>query len=302
MPKYLAGRGEIQLSVELNLKALSEGYQTQPVTFYGLLEVGKTVHLNAIESIAAENDVLMHHVKVEENKGAIGPLASMRGSLTRSLSARELIKIKLVNGQRKIADAASIKMLATREQRYAPFLSFAAAQRDSDPKTKRYNQHPGKTQRSTQEVDVLTIHYGDMDNVIYNTSVYFDNVYSPQWFEDSFAQRVIKSIDKGTVVGPNAIDTKILGIIPPEKLSSGTKTLLLMYFMPQNVYNASNCGDNCAYWILRIAAQKDLTINLYHILDFGNGKFTVTVANTGDVVHTMFDLVPIAGKCLRENS
>lgn len=131
MPKYLAGRGEIQLSVELNLKALSEGYQTQPVTFYGLLEVGKTVHLNAIESIAAENDVLMHHVKVKENKGAIGPLASMRGSLTRSLSARELIKIKLVNGQRKIADTASIKMLATREQRYALFLSFAAAQRDN---------------------------------------------------------------------------------------------------------------------------------------------------------------------------
>lgn len=109
---------------------------------------------------------------------------------------------------------------------------------------------------------MLTIHYGDMENVIYNTSVYFDNVYSPQWFQDSFAQRVIKSIDKGTVVGPNAIDTKILGVIPPEKLSSGTKTLLLMYFMPQNIYNASNCGDNCAYWILRIAAQKDLTINL----------------------------------------
>ena len=70
---------------------------------------------------------------------------------------------------------------------------------------------------------MLTIHYGDMENVIYNTSVYFDNVYSPQWFQDAFAQRVIKSIDKGTVVGPNAIDTKILGIIPPEKLSSGTK-------------------------------------------------------------------------------
>lgn len=75
-----------------------------------------------------------------------------------------------------------------------------------------------------------------------------------------------------------------------------------MYFMPENVYNASNCGDNCAYWILRIAAQKDLTINLYHIMDFGNGKFTAVIANTGDVVHTMFDLAPIAGKSLRENS
>lgn len=36
-------------------------------------------------------------------------------------------------------------------------------------------------------------------------------------------------------------------------------------------------------------------------MDFGNGRFTATVANTGDVVHTMFDLVPIAAKCLRKN-
>ena len=34
-----------------------------------------------------------------------------------------------------------------------------------------------------------------MENVIYNTSVYFDNVYSPQWFQDAFAQRIIKSIE-----------------------------------------------------------------------------------------------------------
>lgn len=61
---------------------------------------------------------------------------------------------------------------------------------------------------------------------------------------------IIKSIDNGTVLGANAIDTKVLGVIPPEKLSTGTKTLLLMLFMPQNLYNASTCGDNCAYWIL----------------------------------------------------
>lgn len=164
----------------------------------------------------------------------------------------------------------------------------------------RYNQPHRTPNQQPEGTNVLTIHYGDMENVIYNTSVYFDNVYSPQWFQDAFAQRIIKSIDKGNVVGPCAIDTKILGIIPPERLSGGTKTLLLMYFMPQNVYNATTCSDNCAYWILRIATQKDLTINLYHLMDFGNGKFTATVANTGDVVHTMFDLVPIAAKCLRE--
>lgn len=100
MPKYLAGQGEIPLSAELKLKALSEGCQTQPMTFYGLLEVGRTVLLNTIESIAEENGVLMRRVEVEENKGPIGSLASTCGSLTRSLSTRELIKIRLVNGQR----------------------------------------------------------------------------------------------------------------------------------------------------------------------------------------------------------
>lgn len=91
-----------------------------------------------------------------------------------------------------------------------------------------------------------------------------------------------------------------MGIIPPEKLSSGTKTLLLMYFMPKTVYNASNCGDNCSYWILRIAAKQNITINLYHLMDFGKGRFTMIVSNTGDIVHSMNELIPIALRCLKE--
>ena len=43
-------------------------------------------------------------------------------------------------------------------------------------------------------------------------------------------------------------------------------------------------------------------LTLAVVMDFGNGKFTATIANTGDVVHTMLDLVPIAAKCLREKS
>lgn len=149
---------------------------------------------------------------------------------------------------------------------------------------------------------LLTVHFGDMENVVYNTSVYFNNVYSPNWFEDPFAQRIIKSIDRGTVLGPNAIETRALGIIPPEKLSSGTKTLLLMHLMPNMVYNASNCGDNCSYLILRIAAKQDITINLYHLMDFGKGRFTMIVSNSGDIVHSMNELIPIALRCLKETA
>lgn len=146
---------------------------------------------------------------------------------------------------------------------------------------------------------VLTIHFGDLDNVIYNTSVYFNNVMSPEWLNDELAQRMIKSIDGATVVGPNAVDSRILGVIPVEKLSSGVKTLLLLRFLPDKVYNASNCGDNCAYWILKIAKMQDITINLYHMMDFGNRRFTARVANTGEIIHTMDELVLIAADCLR---
>ena len=130
----------------------------------------------------------------------------------------------------------------------------------------------------------------------------FNNSYSSEWFSDPLAQRIIKSVDNGIALGPNAIQTKVLGIIPPEKLSSGTKTLLLMLFQPNVVFNTSNCGDNCAYWILRIASKRDVTINLYHLMDFGNGKFTARISNTGDIVHSMNELVPIALNCLRESN
>ena len=43
---------------------------------------------------------------------------------------------------------------------------------------------------------MLTIHYGDMDGVVYNTSVYFNNVYSPERLEDPFAQKFIKAVDR----------------------------------------------------------------------------------------------------------
>lgn len=147
---------------------------------------------------------------------------------------------------------------------------------------------------------MLTIFFGDMDGVIDSTSVYFNNTYSATWLEDPLAQRIIKSVDRGVVLGPNAVETKVLGIIPPEKLSSGTKTLLLMLFAPQNVYNATSCGNNCAYWILRVAKRHDVTINLHHLMDFGNGRFTARIGNTGQVIHTMDELVLIGADCLRE--
>lgn len=84
-----------------------------------------------------------------------------------------------------------------------------------------------------------------MDGVIDSTSVYFNNTYSATWLEDPLAQRIIKSVDGGVVLGPNAIETKVLGIIPPEKLSSGTKTLLELIDQYDEMGEASGVVVNC---------------------------------------------------------
>ena len=144
---------------------------------------------------------------------------------------------------------------------------------------------------------MLHIFFGDMPEAIYNTSLYFDNTYLDKWLADSFARKIIKSVDKASVLSGRAIDSKALGVIPVTQLSGGTKTLLLMYNNPEKIFNASTCGDNCAPWILKTASKlkRDITINLHHIMDFGDKEFEIKILNNGIVVHNMAELVIYAG-------
>jgi hypothetical protein len=144
---------------------------------------------------------------------------------------------------------------------------------------------------------MLNIYYGDMPEAVFNTSVYFDNTYYDSWLMDEFAGKMIKSVDKATVLSGQAVDSKALGVIPATKISGGLKTLLLIYNEPEKIFNASTCGDNCAKWILKIAdkADKDITINLRHIMDFGDGKFEIRILNNNVIVHDMRELVQNAG-------
>ena len=145
---------------------------------------------------------------------------------------------------------------------------------------------------------MLNIYYGDMAEAIYNTSLYFDNTYFDGWLYDEFARKMIKDVDKAKVLSGQAVESKALGVIPATKISGGLKTLLLIYNQPEKVFNASTCGDNCAKWILKIAdrLKKDITINLRHIMDFGDGEFEIRILNNNVVVHSMQELVLYAGE------
>lgn len=141
---------------------------------------------------------------------------------------------------------------------------------------------------------MLHIFYGDMPEAIFNTEVFFKNSYSDEWIVDDLSKQMITDVDKSEVLGTGVIDSPVLGKIAPERLSGGVKTLMLVKFMPEMVFNASTCGNNCAKWLLKIAEKEDRTVNLRNIMNFGEEPFEVKVINTNQVVHSMAELVPLA--------
>lgn len=143
---------------------------------------------------------------------------------------------------------------------------------------------------------MLNIYYGDMPEAIYNTNVYFSNSYKDEWITSELSKAMIKDVDKSEVISASLIKSPVLDMITPISLSGGVKTLMLIAYDRKHVFNASNCGDNCAKWILKIADDlnakgQKVVINLRHLMDFGDGDFKIRVLNTNKIVKNMGELV-----------
>lgn len=151
---------------------------------------------------------------------------------------------------------------------------------------------------------MLRVWFGEHEGAIYNTSIFFKNTYQDKWITDEFARKVIADIDKSEVIGGQLIRSPVLGDIPPERLSGGTKALILMRNMPHKIFNASNCGDNCAKWILELGAARDFTINLYHVMFFEQESFEIRVMNARNgkmrIAHNMQEFLDAGAHYLRK--
>lgn len=139
---------------------------------------------------------------------------------------------------------------------------------------------------------MLHIFFGDMPDVIYNTSVYFKNTYQDNWITSDFGRNIISDVDKSNVISASVIKSPALSCaITPRQLSGGVQTLFLIQFDKKHIFNASTCGDECAKWILKIAENQDVVINLRHLMDFGKGNFRIKVLNTNKIVKNMAELI-----------
>ena len=84
---------------------------------------------------------------------------------------------------------------------------------------------------------MLNIFYGDMKEAVYNTASYFKYDYEEGWIVDPMVKEMIQDVDKSTVIDSGVIDSPVLGKISPIGLSGGVKTLILVKFEPEKVFN-----------------------------------------------------------------
>ena len=143
---------------------------------------------------------------------------------------------------------------------------------------------------------MLYIHFGTKEKEIYDPATYFIHQYEDEWITDELSREMISDVDKSEVIDKRIIDSPVLGMITPRELSGGVKTLILLTFDDSGkIFNATACGDNCAVWIFEIAKNKDLTINLHHIMDFSKcDDFEAYIINTGKTVHGYDDYLDAA--------
>ena len=147
---------------------------------------------------------------------------------------------------------------------------------------------------------MLRIYFGSLPEEIYNTEIYYENQYEKDWVMDEFARRIIRDIDASEVVAPDLIENDIFGSFSSTELSAGVKTLLLIRNVKNRIFNISNCGDNCAPYLLELAKDRDIKVTLHHAMNFGN-SFAVKVINDNKrkVITDPTELLLLAHRYLR---
>lgn len=142
---------------------------------------------------------------------------------------------------------------------------------------------------------MLKIIYGILDtdeDFIYNGDAFFNDEREDEWLSNELVKQMILDIDKSEVLDNNLIKSPVLGLIPPEYLSGGVKTLISILYNPELIFNATGCGENCSKWLLKIADEldEDIIINLQYNMKFTEEPFHIKVMNTDTVITKDSDL------------
>lgn len=87
-----------------------------------------------------------------------------------------------------------------------------------------------------------------------------------EWFKDPFVQYLMKYVDNTTLVDGFVLKNAKGESIPPEYLSTGTKTAILVYEFPNMIFNATQMRDNAFLFVSALCKKQDRAVLTYRYL------------------------------------
>ena len=127
---------------------------------------------------------------------------------------------------------------------------------------------------------MLDIVYGRLNapDCIIDSRVFFAEHKKPEWFEDEFVKRIIKEIDGAEVIFEEALKSRFGHGMSTDKLSTGSKTLICIYYYRDLTFYGTLMGDNCYPLLFEMAKDSDIRImveNQVPVVKKYVGQFTM---------------------------
>lgn len=124
---------------------------------------------------------------------------------------------------------------------------------------------------------MLSIYWGVTKDCCYYIDDEYREAIEMQWFNDPLVQDIIADIDNCKFDGTGCVDLDDSAIkFSVYELSTGSKGLILL---AKDTYDSIRIwgtafGDNCAKWILKIARDRNITLELEHDMNFPPESFS----------------------------
>lgn len=131
---------------------------------------------------------------------------------------------------------------------------------------------------------MLHLYIGHKKGYFLSGNNLFDNMIDEEVITTDFSRKIIKAVDKSEVYSKGIILSPILGSIPPERLSGGVKSLMILKYSDYPMYLES-MGDNCLGFLKEICDEKEINMCTtgYRRL-FQHGFKNIEVVNNNEIV------------------
>lgn len=106
----------------------------------------------------------------------------------------------------------------------------------------------------------------DPSTVIADCRGFFNLKKEASWFQDSFVQKILESVDGATVIDGFVLRSRTGEVIPVDYLSTGAKVMICIYEFQDLVFNITQMGNNVIPLLIELCSKEDRTVLVYRII------------------------------------